>query len=47
VSNKVFASKYKLALPTEKELRAKLKSVPLLERRNDKEKGAYYEQKHE
>ena len=47
LSNKVFASKYKLALPTEKELRAKLKSVPLLERRNDKEKEAYYEQKHE
>jgi predicted nuclease of restriction endonuclease-like (RecB) superfamily len=31
LSNKVFASKYKLALPSEKELRAKLKSLPLLE----------------
>ena len=33
LSNKVFASKYKLALPSEKELKAKLKSLPLLERR--------------
>jgi predicted nuclease of restriction endonuclease-like (RecB) superfamily len=31
LSNKVFASKYKLALPSEKELRTKLKSLPLLE----------------
>ncbi|HIE15183.1 TPA: DUF1016 domain-containing protein [Candidatus Bathyarchaeota archaeon] len=31
LSNKVFASKYKLALPSEKELREKLKSLPLLE----------------
>lgn len=31
LSNKVFASKYKLALPSEKELRAKLKLLPLLE----------------
>jgi len=29
LSNKVFASKYKLALPSEKELRMKLKSLPL------------------
>jgi len=28
LSNKVFASKYKLALPSEKELRLKLKSIP-------------------
>ena len=28
MSNKVFASKYKLALPSEKELRLKLKSIP-------------------
>ena len=31
LSNKVFASKYKLALPSEKELREKLKSLPLVE----------------
>lgn len=30
LSNKVFASKYKLALPSEKELRFKLKSIPEL-----------------
>lgn len=30
LNNKVFASKYKLALPSEKELRLKLKSVPKL-----------------
>jgi len=35
VSNKVFASKYKLALPSEKELKAKLKSMPLLETRKE------------
>ena len=34
LSNKVFASKYRLALPSEKELRAKLKSVPLLKGKN-------------
>lgn len=33
LSNKVFASKYKLALPSEKELRAKLKPLPLLNRK--------------
>lgn len=34
LSNKVFASKYKLALPSERELRLKLKSIPkLLERK--------------
>lgn len=34
LSNKVFASKYKLALPSEKELKLKLKSIPkLIERR--------------
>ena len=31
LSNKVFASKYKLALPSEKELREKLRSLPLLD----------------
>lgn len=37
LSNKVFASKYKLALPSEEKLRAKLKSLPLLEsEREDK-----------
>jgi len=37
LSNKVFASKYKLALPSEEKLRAKLKSLPLLEsERKDK-----------
>ena len=30
LSNKVFASKYKLALPSEKEIRLKLKSIPKL-----------------
>lgn len=35
LNNKVFASKYKLALPSEKELKIKLKSLPLL-------KGKYY-----
>ncbi len=29
LSNKIFASKYKLALPSEQELRSKLKSIPL------------------
>ena len=38
LSNKVFASKYKLALPSEKELRAKLKSLPLLESKREREK---------
>lgn len=35
LSNKVFASKYRLALPSEKELRLKLKSIPrmLVEKR--------------
>ncbi len=33
LSNKVFASKYKLALPSEKELRLKLKSMPKLQER--------------
>jgi len=37
LSNKVFASKYKLALPSEEKLIAKLKSLPLLEsERKDK-----------
>ncbi|MEW6042553.1 MAG: PDDEXK nuclease domain-containing protein, partial [Elusimicrobiota bacterium] len=37
LSNKVFASKYKLALPSEKELRAKLKPLPsLIHRRTGK-----------
>ena len=36
LSNKVFASKYKLALPSEKELRAKLKSIPLLKGRKER-----------
>jgi len=36
LSNKVFASKYKLALPSEKELRAKLKSLPLLESKTER-----------
>jgi predicted nuclease of restriction endonuclease-like (RecB) superfamily len=38
LSNKVFASKYKLALPSEKELRAKLKSLPLLEGKSERKK---------
>ncbi len=38
LNNKVFASKYRLALPSEKELRAKLKSLSLLEGKNGKEK---------
>ena len=38
LNNKVFASKYKLALPSEKELKTKLKSLPLLEGRRKKEK---------
>jgi len=38
LSNKVFASKYKLALPSEKELRTKLKSLPLLEGKSEGEK---------
>lgn len=37
LSNKVFASRYKLALPTEKELREKLMSLPLLEKKSNKE----------
>ena len=38
LSNKVFASKYKLALPSEKELREKLKALPLLEDKNKRGK---------
>lgn len=38
LSNKVFASKYKLVLPSEKELRAKLKSLPLLEGKIERNK---------
>lgn len=38
LSNKVFASKYKLALPSEKELRAKLKPLPLLEGKSERKK---------
>lgn len=38
LSNKVFASKYKLALPSEEELRAKLKSLPLLESKSKRGK---------
>lgn len=38
LSNKVFASKYKLALPSEKELREKLKSLPLLEGKSERKK---------
>ena len=38
LSNKVFASKYRLALPSEKELRAKLKSLPLLETKEEEKK---------
>ena len=38
LSNKVFASKYKLALPSEKELRAKLKPLSLLEDKSEKKK---------
>jgi len=30
MSDKVFVSKYKLALPSEKEIRLKLKSIPKL-----------------
>ncbi len=36
VVNKVFASKYKLALPSEKELKTKLKFLQLLEGRRKK-----------
>lgn len=36
LSNKVFASKYKLAFPSEKELRSKLKSLALLESKSKK-----------
>lgn len=36
MTNKVFASKYKLALPTEKELKAKLKPAPLLNSKKKK-----------
>ncbi|MEW6620727.1 MAG: PDDEXK nuclease domain-containing protein [bacterium] len=36
LSNKVFASKYKLALPSEKELREKLKSLPLLQGKSER-----------
>ncbi len=35
LSNKVFASKYQFALPSEKELRAELRSLPALEGGND------------
>jgi len=45
LSNKVFASKYKLALPSERELKAKLKSLPLLESRSKKGKSEYRKQK--
>lgn len=38
LSNKVFASKYKLALPSEKELKQKLRAIPLLRGKNDKKK---------
>lgn len=38
LSNKVFASKYKLALPSEKELREKLKPLPLLEGKSERKK---------
>ena len=38
LSNKVFASKYKLALPTEKELRAKLKLLPLLKGKSERKR---------
>jgi predicted nuclease of restriction endonuclease-like (RecB) superfamily len=37
LSNKIFASKYKLALPSERELKSKLKSIPKLIK-NDKRK---------
>ncbi len=36
LNNKVFASKYKLALPSEKELRVELKSLSLLENKSGK-----------
>jgi len=36
LSNKVFASKYKLALPSEKELREKLKALPFLENKSER-----------
>ncbi len=36
LSNKVFASKYKLALPSEKELKAQLKSLPLFESNSER-----------
>jgi hypothetical protein len=35
LNNKIFASKYKLALPSEKELVRKIKSLHLLERQGD------------
>ena len=38
LNNKVFASKYKLTLPSEKELKLKLKSVPLSLRFKHKKK---------
>ena len=38
LSNRVFASKYKLKLPSEKELRLKLKTIQLLKQnKNEKE----------
>jgi len=40
LSNRIFASKYKLALPSERELRLKLKSIPLaLGNKHDKLEG--------
>jgi predicted nuclease of restriction endonuclease-like (RecB) superfamily len=38
LNNKVFASKYKLALPSEKELREKLRGLPLLEGNSERKK---------
>lgn len=37
LSNKVFASRYKLALPSEKELRMKLKALPMLKDKSRKQ----------
>ena len=40
LSNKIFASKYKLALPSEQELRLKLKSIPsALDSKHNKSDG--------
>ncbi len=38
LNNKVFASRYKLALPSEKELKTKLKSLPLLKSKTGRKK---------